>query len=253
MVITSPHNPRVKGVVRLRKRRHRDDTGTFIVEGRREATRAVAAGVDIATLFLQTGEIPPAGIDADIVDVSPAVFAKMSARQGPDGVLAVARTWDLGLDRIKTTTGALVLVAAGIEKPGNLGAMLRTADAAGVDAVVLADPVCDPFGPNVVRASQGSLFSVPLGAGSAAEVLAWLDRADLEVFTTSPTAETAYWEHDYSEGAAFVIGPEDVGLSGLWFESGTPVRIPMAGEADSLNASVAAGIVLFEAVAARSR
>ncbi|NNC76047.1 MAG: RNA methyltransferase, partial [Acidimicrobiia bacterium] len=252
LVITSPHNSRIKGIVRLRKRRERDLTGAFIIEGAREVQRAAAAGIDLTALYLQTGTSAPPGVETDIVDVTPEVFSKISARQGPDGVLATARVWDLGLVDLAVPATGLVLVAAGIEKPGNLGAMLRTADAAGVDAVVLADPVCDLFGPNVVRASQGSLFSVQIGAGTSAQVQTWLETTGLAIFPTSPSATAAHWEPDYRSGSAIVIGSEDTGLSGDWLGTGTPIRIPMVGTADSLNASVAAGVVLYAAVAARS-
>ncbi len=253
VAITSPANPTVKDAVALRRRRHRSATGRFLVEGARETLRAMAAGVEIERLFVAPALGPPDEPIAaatsgriPVVTVSEKVFAKLSGREGPDGILAVAVAFPTELGTIATTD--LVLVAEGIEKPGNLGAMLRTAEAAGA-AVVVADGVVDPFNPNVVRASQGSLFAVPLATARTDDTIRWLDGTTVVVAT--PEATTDYWDVDMRGPTAVVVGSEHEGVSERWKTLGTTVRIPMAGTGDSLNASIAAALVLYEAVRQR--
>lgn len=262
-IITSPANPKVKRLVRLRSRRHRDAEQAFLIEGFRELARAVDAGIPLAELFvcedLFLGSNEPALVDrivatgARLHRLAPAPFRKAAYRDRPEGLLAVAPQFDTQLQNLRPPAGSLLLVVEAIEKPGNLGTMLRTADAAGVAAVVVADPATDPFNPNVVRASLGSLFTVPLAVGSAGEVM---DRLDQERFTpvvTSPAAGLRHWEVSYEGAVAVVIGSEQYGLSDRWLDGRyVAVRIPMTGSADSLNASTAAGIVLFEAVRKRT-
>jgi len=167
--------------------------------------------------------------------------------------LAVARQFDTSLARLELTAEPLVLVVESIEKPGNLGTIMRTADAAGVDAVVVADPGTDPFNPNVVRASIGSLFTVPLAVASTDKAQTWLGVSGIRAISTTPYAERLYGQADYRGPVGIVVGSEQNGLSESWMsDSFEQVRIPMAGTADSLNAAMAAGIVLFEAVRQRS-
>lgn len=255
MVISSPTNPQVKDVVRLRTARARRASRRFIIEGRRETARAIEAGTAIETIYLcpELGPGPANAAGVETVEVTRQVFEKMSIRQGPDGVIAVARTWSLDLEALAVPTTGLVLVAVGIEKPGNLGAMIRTADGAGVDGLVVADPRCDPFAPNSVRASQGALFTLPIGAATSPEVVDWLGVRGVPVYPATPHGGAPFWAPDYGDGAAFVIGPEDEGLDESWLAVGRPVTLPMMGSGDSLNASVTAGILLYAAVAARSR
>ena len=262
-IITSPANPKVKRLVRLRSRRHRDAEQAFLIEGFRELARAVDAGIPLAELFvcedLFLGSNEPTLVDrivatgARLHRLAPVPFRKAAYRDRPEGLLAVAPQFDTQLQNLRPPAGSLLLVVEAIEKPGNLGTMLRTADAAGVAAVVVADPATDPFNPNVVRASLGSLFTVPLAVGSAGEVM---DRLDQERFTpvvTSPAAGLRHWEVSYEGAVAVVIGSEQYGLSDRWLDGRyVAVRIPMTGSADSLNASTAAGIVLFEAVRKRT-
>lgn len=261
--ITSPQNPRVKELVRLRDRRHRDRSGSFLIEGYRELSRAVEAGVTLHTLFLCPelflgGNEPDlatraAAAGAEVVELSEAAFRKVSYRDRPEGLLAVAKQFDSGLGRLALGAKPLLLVVESIEKPGNLGTMLRTADAAGVTGVVVADPTTDPFNPNVVRASLGTLFTVPLAVASTPETLRWLGTAGVEVVATTPDADLLLWQAKLTGSAAVVVGSEQYGLSEHWLGAAhTRVRIPMAGSADSLNAAVAAAVVLFEAVRQRS-
>ena len=261
--ISSVTNPRVKQLVKLRNRRERDATGQFIIEGFRELSRALASGIDIKelysceALFLGTNE--PALIADTIttgathIRLDEAPFRKAAYRDRPEGLLAVARQFDTQLSSLELDDEPLILVVESIEKPGNLGTMMRTADAAGVNAVVVANPTTDAFNPNVVRASIGSLFTVPLAVASTDEALTWLGISGIRPIVTTPDTEQLHWQADYSGAVALVVGSEQYGLSASWLDSAEDrVRIPMAGTADSLNAAMAAGITLFEAVRQRA-
>ena len=263
-IITSLTNPKVKRLVRLRNRRHRDAAGVFLIEGFRELSRAIDAGTRIEELyvcedlFLGTNEpgladrIVAAG--ARLHRLAPAPFRKTAYRDRPEGLLAVAPQFDTRLANLAVPGDSLLLVLEAIEKPGNLGTMLRTADAVGLAAVVVADPGTDPFNPNVVRASLGCLFTVPLAVGTAREVMRWLGLNGINPVVTSPSARSIYWDVSYQGPVAVVIGSEQYGLSDVWLDGRYEmVRIPMAGTADSLNAATAAGIVLFEAIRKRPK
>ena len=261
--ITSMQNARVKHLVRLRTRRHRDAEGLFTIEGYRELARAVSAGVEIIevgycpSLFLGSNEqtlleAAESG-GARLVEYAEEPFRKVSYRDRPEGLIATARQFPTGLDHLRLGDTPLILVVESIEKPGNLGTMLRTADAAGVDAVVVCDPTTDPFNPNVVRASIGCVFVVPLAIASTTEALAWLSAAGVQTFAATPAAERLHWEADYTGSSALAIGSEQYGLSDTFLEAAdVRVRMPMLGEADSLNAAMAAGVMLYEAVRQRS-
>ena len=262
-IVTSPTNPKVKRLVRLRNRRDRDAEGVFLIEGFRELSRAVDTGTRIdelyvcEDLFLGTNE--PALVDriasagSRCHFLAPTPFRKVAYRDRPEGLLAVAPQFDTRLSQLDLPQDALLLVAEAIEKPGNLGTMMRTADAAGAAAVVVADPTTDPYNPNVVRASLGSLFTVPLGVAPAVEVMRWLAAEGIRPVVTTPAARIDYWDFHYAGMVAVVVGSEQYGLSEGWLDGRyQAVRIPMAGSADSLNASTAAGIVLFEAVRQRA-
>ena len=261
-LITSLQNPRIKALVRMRKRRERDQTKRFLIEGYRELRRAVDRQVTIETLFvceelfLGTNEprliAEAAANGAEVVEVSAEPFSKISYRDRPEGLLAIAEQFDTDLESIATKADPLVLVVESIEKPGNLGTMLRTADAAGVDAVIVADPTTDPFNPNVVRASLGCLFTVPLAVSSTERALEWLNASQIRTVATTPDTSTLHWEADLVGSVAIIVGSEQYGLSREWLDGADArVRIPMGGEADSLNAAMAAGVVLFEAVRQR--
>lgn len=256
-MLTSPTNARVKRVVKLRARRHRDRECRFVIEGFRELDSAWRAGFPVEEVFYCEQHFAARGEDA-LVDrlrdtgavceaTNAPVFAKLSYRHTPDGLLAVAATPNLTPSRLDVPKDSLWLVAANIEKPGNLGAMLRTADAAGASGVLVADPATDAFNPNVVRASVGTLFSVPLAVARTAEVRAWLAEHRIRVVATSPVATTDYAEADLSGSVAIVVGGEHRGLDAEWTAGAETVRIPMAGQADSINAAMTAAVLLFEA------
>jgi TrmH family RNA methyltransferase len=256
-------NPRVKQLVKLRNRRERDASGLFLIEGYRELTKAVDSGFALREVYvcpdLFLGENEAALIERALadgarrVDLSPEAFRKVSYRDRPEGLIGLAEQFPTTLDRLTPSPNPLILVVESIEKPGNLGTMLRTADAAGVDAVVVCEPTTDPFNPNVVRASLGCLFLVPLAVTSTPEAINWLVQRGISTFAATPAASLPHWQADFSGPSAIAVGSEQYGLSETWLqEAGIQVRIPMGGQVDSLNAAMAAGVVLFEAVRQRS-
>ncbi len=259
-VITSLRNPAVQHLVRLRARRHRDRSGTFLVEGVLEVDRALQAGAEVEQLVISVGQLSSEdrplsvsqalGQGVPLLELGEAAFRKVSYRQNPDGLLAVVRQFPTGPERLAPPAPALLLVAESIEKPGNLGAMLRAADAAGAGGVAVADPTIDVFNPNVVRASRGALFTVPLGVGDSKAIRDRL--ADLEIppLALDPAAKTLLWDIDLTDPVALVVGSEHAGLSAAWSNCPTAL-LPMAGTGDSLNAATTAGIALFEAIRQR--
>jgi len=259
--ITSPANPRVRQLVALRRRRDREQAGVTIVEGLAEVELALAAGVTPRTLYYcpalaSQGSLPLAEragrLGAEVIRLSRPVFEKIAYREGPDGWLALVPAVGSDLARLDPGPRPLVLVCAGLEKPGNLGAILRTADAAGVSAVIAADPVTDWGNPNVVRASKGTVFSVPVASAPAAEVLDWLAARRLQIVAATPDATQLVTEADLTGPVAIAVGAEQAGLSPEWLErASVRVRIPMFGRADSLNVSASAAIILYEAVRQR--
>jgi TrmH family RNA methyltransferase len=261
--ITSLQNPRVKQLVRLRERRERDEAGLFLIEGYREVRRALEKAVQMKELYFAPdwflGENEPALLEqarqagAQLFELSKDAFAKCSYRDRPDGLLAVAPQWKHGLADLALRTPPFLLVVESIEKPGNLGTILRSADAAGVDAVIVCDPVTDIFNPNVVRSSTGVLFSVPVVVADSPAVQAWLIEKGVRIVATTPDTPDLYTKTDLRGPLAIVMGSEQYGLSEFWLKnSHARVRIPMAGQADSLNVAMATIITLFEAVRQRS-
>ncbi len=262
--ITSLQNPRVKQLVKLRDRRPRDEAGVFLVEGYREIRRALEKKIPLRELYFSPdwflGENEPALIaeakeaGAQLYELAKDTFAKVAYRERPDGLLAVAPQWRRALDDLTLPPEPFLLVVEAIEKPGNLGTILRSADAAGCDAVIVCDPVTDIFNPNVVRASTGVLFSVPLVVEESARVQRWLQDRRIRTVATTPAAEKIYSDVDLRGPVAVIMGSEQYGLSDFWLQhADVPVRIPMAGQADSLNVAMATIITLFEAVRQRSR
>ncbi|PAW63262.1 MAG: rRNA methyltransferase [Opitutia bacterium Tous-C1TDCM] len=261
--ISSLQNPRVKQLVKLRDRRPRDEAGVFLVEGYREIRRALEKQVALQELYFSPawflGENEPAllaqaeAAGAQLFELSQDAFAKVAYRERPDGLLAVAPQWRRALADLALPPAPFLLVVEAIEKPGNLGTILRSADAAGCHAVIVCDPVTDIFNPNVVRASTGVLFSVPLVVADSAGVHAWLREKGVRTVATTPAAAAVYSDADLRGPLAVVMGSEQYGLSKFWLENADlPVRIPMAGQADSLNVAMATIITLFEAVRQRS-
>lgn len=262
--ITSLQNPRVKQLVKLRNRRDRDEAGVFIVEGYRELLRALDAGAKPRELYFSRdwflGENEDALIaraaaaGAAVFELSKDAFAKVAYRDRPDGLLAIVPQWRNELSNLRLGAAPFLLVVEAIEKPGNLGTILRSADAAGVDAVIVCDPVTDLFNPNVVRSSTGVLFSVPVAIAPSEGVRDWLRSIGVRAVATTPAATDLYSTTDLTGPLAIVMGSEQYGLSDFWLrEADARVRIPMAGQADSLNVAMATIITLFEAVRQRGR
>ncbi len=261
--VTSAANPRLKAVAALRRRRERDRTGMCVVEGFEELSLAVAAGV-VPALVLHCAELmaDPAAqaalldrcraLGSDTLSVGRQAFERTAYREGPDGFLAVVPSPGMPLATLTVPRGSLVLVCEAVEKPGNLGAMLRSADAAGVAAVVAADPVSDWANPNVIRASKGTVFSVPVATGTLDEVLGWLARTGMRLIATTPDTDTRHTDADLTGAVAVAVGAEKHGLTVAALRAAdTRVRIPMAGRADSLNVATSAAVVLYEAVRQR--
>ncbi len=260
--LTSLQNPRVKELLGLRDRRDRDARGLTLIEEPRVIRRARRAGypfievwycpelldtVDPGLLeFLRAGE-PFAAIE-----VNQPVMAKIAYKEKPEGVLVVAPQQRLTLDRLTLPEAPLLLVLEAVEKPGNLGAILRVADGAGADAVIVCDPGTDIFNPNVLRASTGAFFTVPVVEEDASRVRSWLREKRIRGVATTPAAAAPYTDADLRGPVAILLGAEDRGLSDEWLmRADLQVRIPMRGEADSLNVSVTAALMAYEAMRQR--
>ncbi len=262
LTIESPQNPRIKAAAKLRKGKIRRQTGKTLVEGYREILRATESGwrfdelYHCPALYLDDGaaeladRLRKAGVP--VFQCSETAFRKISYRDTPDGLIALSPLVGKRLDELRLPENPLLLVAERIEKPGNLGTILRTADAAGVDAVIVCDPRTDLNNPNVIRASIGTLFFMPVAEASTLETLQWLEARGIQAVAALPDADTEYTAADLRGGTAIAVGAEDEGLSEtLARAAGLRVRIPMLGKNDSLNVSTAAAILLYEAIRQR--
>lgn len=259
--ITSPANARLKTLVALHRRRTRAQAGVTVVEGHDELALVLDAGAVPTTLFccpdLLTAERAAlvdrvAAAGSEVVRLGRTAYDKVSYRDSPDGLLAVVPDPATRLDDLVLPERALVLVVEGIEKPGNLGAMLRTAEAAGVHAVVAASPVTDWANPNVVRASKGTLFAVPVASAPADEVVAWLRHCGLRIVVATPEAERLVTDVDLTGPTALVVGTEHEGVTAAVKDAADElVRLPMAGRVNSLNVATAAALTVYEAVRQR--
>jgi TrmH family RNA methyltransferase len=253
--ISSLQNPRVKHAVRLREdRRHRQREGLMLVEGWEELSLAIASGLQPQTLFsapeLVSRQLER--IQSEILTVSAPVFEKLSYRENPDGWVGVFPIPRRSLDDLQLGESPLLIVAESVEKPGNLGAILRTADAAGVDALLLCDARVDAWNPNVVRASRGALFSVPLVEVENLPALDWIRSRNLQVLAATPSAQIPYTEANFRGPTAVAVGAEDTGLTKFWMEAADQkVLIPMSGRVNSLNVSIATALIIYEAVRQR--
>lgn len=261
-VLTSLQNPKIKQALKLWKRGEREEIGRFLIEGYRELSRAAHAAIEFETLFvcreLFLGSNEEALIrqisaqKALVIPCSEAVFRKLSYRDRPDGLIAVARQFHTPLSGLKARGTPFYVVAEGIEKPGNLGTILRSADATGVDGVIVCDRQTDIHNPNVVRASVGTLFTVPVVESEGEETFTWLKNNGIAIVSATPSAQKYYTDVDLTQPIAIVVGTEQYGLSRRWMEDAdVQVKIPMLGVADSLNVAMAATLLLYEAVRQR--
>ncbi len=262
ILITSVNNPKIKEASKLRDKPYRDETGRFLVEGYREIKRAFDNKKIPEVLFfspeLFLGENEPALIEhcgkagSELIQCSEKVFRKLAYRDRPEGLLAVMRQFEMKLSDIKLKEMPLVVVAETIEKPGNLGTILRSADAVQADAVLVCDRCTDIYNPNVVRASIGALFTVPVIECKSDEALKWLKEHHVRILAATPHTDNEYTDVNLSVPLAIVVGREQVGLSNFWMEQAElKVKIPMLGQIDSLNVATATAIILFEAIRQR--
>ena len=255
MNITSLQNPQIKHIIKLHENtRQRQRDGLMLVEGCDELILAIRSGLRPQSL-LTSPELATQSIISDnteILTVSRQVFEKISYRDNPDGWLGVFPIPKTSLSELRVSDPPLVIVAESIEKPGNLGAMLRTGDAAKIDALLVCDPRVDLWNPNVVRASRGTVFTVPTVEVDSPNALAWLKSRKMFVLATTPSAEVLYTNLDLREAIAIVVGTEDTGLSDFWMENADiQVKIPMMGKINSLNVSIAMALITYEAVRQR--
>lgn len=260
--LASAGNPRVKAALRLRHRHHRDQAGLTLLEGYRALSRALACGLELTEVYfcpeLFLGENEPALLElacargASLFEVAEPVLRRLAYRDRPEGLIAVARMRDHRLADLPLRADGLYLVAEAIEKPGNLGSLLRSADAAGVAGLLVCDPRTDLYNPNVVTASTGALFAVPLAVATADEAAKWLAGNGIRTVAATPHTNRIYTDVDLAGGLAIVVGAEQFGLSRFWLErADVQVRIPMLGLADSLNVATATTILLYEAARQR--
>ena len=255
--ITSARNPKIKALLTLQeKSKARREEGLFIVEGRRELEHCAAAGFRIRSLFICpaiAGDILAELPDADVFEVSEEVYRKIAYREGTEGIVAEVYAKERRLEDIVLSEHPLVVVLESVEKPGNLGAVLRSADAAGADAVIICDPATDLYNPNLIRASVGSVFTRQVAVATSEETIAWLRAHDIAILTAQLQDSVWYYDTDMRRGTALVMGTEATGLTAVWREAADRhIRIPMLGRLDSLNVSVSAAILLFEAVRQRN-
>ena len=261
-LITSQQNPRVKDAVRLRDRRHREKQGRILIDGARELRLAIGAGVRLMEVFVceplchsddaqrLLATLPETG--CEVLHVSESVFQKLTFGQRTEGMLGVAEMPRPTLSSLALPTVPLVAVLEGVEKPGNIGAVLRSADAAGVSAVIVADPRTDLYNPNAIRASLGAIFTMPLCKAASGDVLRWLRERKISILAARVDGAVPYADADYRGPTAIVLGNEAAGLSSLWTgDDIRTVRLPMRGAADSLNVSVTAAVLFYEALRQR--
>ena len=252
--ITSVQNPFIKSLILLQeKAKTRKQTGTFLIEGKREIEIAMKGGYEMETLLFLPELITENHLrnfhpSLDLIEISKEVYQKLAYRDTTEGILAVAKTKSLELSNLKLSKNPLILVAEAPEKPGNIGALLRTADAANLDAVIIANPKSDLYNPNIVRSSVGCLFTNQIATGTTDEIIAFLKERKINIYCATLQNSTSYHTQNYTSPTALVVGTEATGLTEDWRNAATQnIIIPMQGEIDSINVSVAAAILIFEA------
>ena len=263
-IITSAQNPKTKRLLQLQqKSSERRKAGLFVVEGIREVERCLEKGYEIDTIFsltkssqregcLNVSEIIEKNKGIKLFEVSPAIYEKIAYRGSTEGVIAEVKTKDKTLLDLKLSGNPLIVVLESVEKPGNLGAILRSADAAGADALIVCDPLTDLYNPNLIRNSTGAIFSVPCVACTSEECIKFLKENNIQILTAQLQDSELYYDTDMKRGTAIVIGTEATGLTDIWRKAADAhIRIPMLGITDSLNVSVSAAILLYEAVRQR--
>ena len=259
--ITSSQNPKIKLLLQLQqKSSERRKAGLFVVEGRRELMHCLETGFDIACVFwcpavaVGTEPLPVLPDGVRVFEVSKAVYEKVAYRGSTEGIIAEVRTRQLSLTDLRLPEQPLVVVLERVEKPGNLGAVLRSADAAGVDAVIVCDPLTDLYNPNLIRSSVGAFFSVPCVACTSEACIGFLKQRGIQILTAQLQDSHLYYDTDMRRATAIVMGTEATGLTSQWREAADAhIRIPMLGRIDSLNVSVSAAVLMYEAVRQREK
>ncbi|MBQ2102615.1 MAG: RNA methyltransferase [Bacteroidales bacterium] len=283
--VTSAQNPKIRNLLLLQeKSRARREQGLFVVEGRRELQHCLEAGFTVRTVFVcpevagedsfaslgmtkdvssgttSTCHSEEAGgrrknlaVEPLVIEIPEALYRKVAYREGTEGVIAEVEVKERRLEDLELPENPLVVVLEAVEKPGNLGAVLRSADAARADAVIVCDPLTDLWNPNLIRASLGGIFTVPTVAATSEETIAWLKAHGIRILTAQLQDSSWYYDVDMTVGTALVMGTESTGLTDIWRRAADAhIRIPMLGHLDSLNVSVSAAILLFEAVRQRN-
>ena len=262
LVITSLQNPRIKNLVKLKNRRKRDEQQVILIEGYKAVLSALDNGFKLDEIYfcpeMYLGENESSLVKrathggAQAFQTTQEVFAKIAYRDRPEGIIATMQQFERKLDDLTVSEHSIFLVAEAIEKPGNLGTMLRTADAAGADGVIICDGRTDVYNPNVVRASIGTLFTVPIAITTTDEFFAWKAKHSVQLVATTPSAKNMFTDADLTGKVALAVGTEQVGLPDFWLDKADiKVLIPMYGQADSLNAAASATLSLYEAVRQR--
>ena len=264
--ITSAQNPKIKLLLELQeKSKTRRKEGLFVVEGRRELLHCIESGYEVHTLFICRDILGETDLNeisyalktqkdqAGLFEIPPQLYDKVAYRGGTEGVIAELKCKEHGLTDLTVKENPLVVVLESVEKPGNLGAVLRSADAAGVDAVIVCDPLTDMYNPNLIRSSIGAIFTVPVAAASSEETIKWLKEKGIKIYTAQLQDSEWYYDTDMKGGTAVVMGTEATGLTDAWRKAADAhIKIPMLGRLDSLNVSVSAAILMYEAVRQRN-
>ena len=252
--IQSLQNPLIKNILKLQeKSRERKKQQVFIIEGKREIELAFKSDFEIESLLFISKKIDPHYLKQfnakEVIEITPEIYQKIAYRESTEGIIAVAKSKYINLKSLTFKNKyPLILVLEGIEKPGNIGAMIRSADAANIDAVILADPKTDHFNPNVIRSSVGGVFTKKIVISSSEEIIAFLRQKNIKIYAATLQNSNKYTDEDYTEASAIIVGTEANGLTQIWRNHSIKnINIPMQGEIDSMNVSVAAAILLFEA------
>lgn len=256
-IISSQRNPKIKRLLSLQQKSQvRRSENRFVVEGYRELMHCIQAGYQVESIFVRQGEsaisLPPMPRETTIIPVNAEVYERIAYRGSTEGVVAIVESRFMQLTDLHLPPNPLIIVLESVEKPGNLGAVLRSADAAQADAVIVCDPLTDIYNPNLIRSSLGAIFTVPCVACSSAQCIEFLQSHDIQILTAQLQDSHLYYHTPMTEGTAIVMGTESTGLTSVWREAAhAHIRIPMLGNLDSLNVSVSAAILLFEAVRQR--
>ena len=252
--ISSIHNTYIKSLVFLKeKAKSRHQKGFFLIEGHKEISLAIKVGYEIERILFYPQicakhEIKKWSDNSELIEISKDVYKKLAYRKTTEGVIGVAKIRKLSLASLKIGSNSLILIAESIEKPGNIGALLHTADAANIDAVIIANPKCDLYNPNLVRSSLGCLFTNQIATGTTTEIINFLKENKISIYCANLQNANSYHTQDYTASTAIVVGNENMGLSKEWRDAATKnVIIPMHGKVDSMNVSVSAAILIFEA------